>query len=78
MQVTLRKLSNNPNALRTDEVSGYAPRPPTVGEAFTVIAEGLSPGKTRLVQTSPVQSVDAAAGTFQTLNSTYGWEEVAA
>lgn len=75
---TLTKISDNPNALRSDSITGYCFGEPEVGRSFSVInGEPLSGDpqfNARAVTTSVVQSVESVGpGKFQitTMNSIY-------
>ncbi len=71
MNVTLTKLSNNQNALRTKEVTGVALAAPEVGKPFTLYAQSLTdPDAVRYVSTSPVTRIEPLASGYQTLVAT--------
>ncbi len=70
-KIKLTKLSDNPNKLRTNEVIGFCPKMPEVGEPFFMYSEGLEAG-IRYVATSNVKSI--TSGSFKTLNSEYKLE----
>lgn len=81
MQVTLTKLSDNQNSLRSNSVVGYTAKMPTLGERFTMYAEGFSdPNLLRMVETSPVREIEEGSPVkhdevfhyfFKTENSRY-------
>lgn len=75
MKCKLTKLSDNPNALRTNEVIGNFEDKPKVGEGFFMTAEALTPGMDwREVWTSRVTKIvsdNEQETVFHTLNSTY-------
>lgn len=66
--VKMTKLSDNQNALRTNEIEGFCFELPQVGQPFVMYGEGIEFG-TRIVSTSLVQEV--ADNKFKTLNSQY-------
>lgn len=66
MQVTLIKMSDNPNALRTKEVEGYTVNPPEAGSRFRMFADGYSdPSMLRLVETSVVKESTKKGDDFE-------------
>lgn len=81
MQVTLIKLSDNENALRSNRIEGYAAKMPTPGERFTMYADGFSdPSLLRMIDTSPVKEIEEGSPVkhgevfhyfFKTENSRY-------
>jgi hypothetical protein len=73
MQVKLTRITSSHDNLRTTDVVGEASAPPTVGHRFVMTAAPLEAGDIRIVDTSPVQSVEADGDfyTFRTLNSVY-------
>lgn len=54
--VNFKKIKNNHNRLRTDEVQGLAQKLPQVGECFVIVGKGLEFGN-RCVNTSPLKEV---------------------
>lgn len=76
MIVNLIKVKSSHNNLRTPEVFGRIEQLPIVGNSFFLLAAGLDFG-TRIVQTTPVQSVEKLTDTlytFKTENSEYKLE----
>lgn len=75
MRATLFRLQSNHKNLRTDEVEGQVVNGlPTVGHPFILVGKSLTPGMdARLVETTPVQSVEGEGNsfTFETQNSKY-------
>lgn len=77
----LKKLSTNPNELRTNTVDGYFLHAPKVGEQFTMFADPLEnpTANFRIVQTSLIREIEwievgaqrNSACLFKTLNSEY-------
>ena len=55
--VKFKKIKNDHNRLRTDEVEGVTRELPTVGKSFVIIGEGLEFGN-RCVNTSPLKKVE--------------------
>lgn len=74
MNVTLTKISDNVNALRTDTVEGYTAALPEAGSRFRMYAEGLdNPSLLRLVETNYVVEAflkDDGDYQFQTASGT--------
>lgn len=80
LKVKLIKLESSHENLRTKEVEGESLGLPLVGTSFVVVGKGIEFG-TRLVSTSPVQSVYLIDANdqrdlfhFQTKNSEYALE----
>lgn len=76
MKVKLTKLSNNVNALRTNEVIGKADNLPVIGESFVMTSKPLDPNAAiRLIRTSPVKYISGNMNPdhyiIHTENSTY-------
>lgn len=69
IKVKLTKLSDNQNALRTNEVIGITDELPVVGKSFVMTGEGLEFG-TRMIWTSEVMKLNED-GSFNTQNSVY-------
>ena len=71
-KVTLTKLSNNKNALRTSDVVGACFNLPEIDKPFRIFGAGIEFGN-RMVTTSPVKSIEIIDDVirFNTLNSTY-------
>ena len=71
----LEKISDNDNALRTNDIEGNFAILPQVGKRFVIIGEPLEAGYgVRVVSTSPVQEINIegnGAIVFRTLNSIY-------
>lgn len=78
----LTKLSDNINALRTNEVFGAFTEKPELGQSFVLTGESLedkSPGMARRVWTSLVETIEIVDETeivFKTLNSQYKLSEI--
>lgn len=75
IKVKMVKISNNENALRTNEISGICFSMPKVGEQFRIFSEGIDFG-TRVVTTSLVQEIFEGGKFFKTLNSEYQLEVI--
>ena len=66
-KVIFRKISNNHNRLRTDEMEGETHELPTEGKQFSMFGEGLVTG-VRVLNTSFVKKVEKSLNlyTFET------------
>ncbi len=66
-KVIFRKIKNNHNRLRTDEIEGETEELPTEGKAFTMFGEGLEFG-VRVINTSLAIKVEKSFNlyTFET------------
>ena len=78
MKGKLTKLSDNKNALRTNEIEGKFEHLPKVGQSFTIIGEPLKKGMLcRLVMTTAVEELlnpEYGVYILNTVNSTYRLE----
>lgn len=73
MRGTLHKVTSTHSIVRTDAMEGDYDRKPTVGKVFSIIGKALVGAGVRLIETSPVKSVQEVDGKieFTTHNSTY-------
>ena len=81
MQYKLKKISDNKNNLRTEEVIGESLLPPSEGDSFTLIGAALHVDAShRLVSTSIIVTIEATDDpkkiVIHTLNSTYEITEI--
>jgi len=78
MHGNLTKLSDNKNALRTNNIEGDYSNAPSVGKSFTIFGEPLTKeADVRIITTSMVEEISAEEDhsiTFRTLNSLYRLE----
>ncbi len=80
----LKKLSNNSNALRTNEVVGYCFEQPEINKPFHMFAKPIDPtASVRMVVTSLVKEIEWLQSNnkiyrleFKTLNSVYSLDIV--
>lgn len=73
-QVSLTKVSDNKNAMRTQSIVGIAPKLPVKNSAFVVIGDSLTPGNNaRIVTTSLIKEVVQNGNEYEimTQNSAY-------
>ncbi len=71
--VKIKKISNNENAMRTNEIEGISKDLPKIGQVFMLIGEGLEFGH-RLFNTSEIKEVielNQSKYKIITLNSVY-------